>query len=70
VIAPAGASDPTVDSPIGVPVGIEILGLPWTERKLLNIAALMHVRRMPVLTSGSIETRSYAAVPSVVPGTF
>jgi hypothetical protein len=71
VIVPAGFPDPTVDAPVGVPVGMEILGLPCTERKLLStaahIGALMHMRRMLVLTDGSVKARSYAAMPSVVP---
>lgn len=38
VIVPAGWSEITESAPKGVPVGMEILGMEWTERKLLGIA--------------------------------
>jgi amidase len=35
---PAGFSKPTSTAPLGVPVGMDILGRPWTEGKLLGFA--------------------------------
>ncbi|TVY85031.1 putative amidase [Lachnellula suecica] len=71
VTVPAGFSPSTGDAPIGVPIGMEILGLPWTESKLLNIAShfseLTHVRRMPSFANSSIEVSSYSAVPTITP---
>jgi Asp-tRNA(Asn)/Glu-tRNA(Gln) amidotransferase A subunit family amidase len=71
VTIPAGFSQPTEDAPVGVPIGMEILGLPWTEAKLLNIAAhlssLAHVRKMPSFANQSVESREYSAVPTITP---
>lgn len=73
VTVPAGFSLPSDDAPIGVPIGMEILGLPWTESKLLNIAARisenMDIRRMPSYTNASVEMKTYFTVPSMVPRT-
>jgi Asp-tRNA(Asn)/Glu-tRNA(Gln) amidotransferase A subunit family amidase len=73
ITVPAGFSPPTAEAPIGVPIGMEILGLPWTESKLLNIAAhisdLTHVRRMPAFANGSVEMAAYTAVPIITPNT-
>lgn len=41
VTVPAGFPNATADAPMGVPVGMEILGAPWTEGKLPNIASLV-----------------------------
>jgi Asp-tRNA(Asn)/Glu-tRNA(Gln) amidotransferase A subunit family amidase len=71
VTIPAGFSNATADAPIGVPVGMEILGAPWSEGKLLNIASLVeglsHVRRMPEFANGSVEVGVYSSVPLVRP---
>lgn len=73
VVVPAGFSSPTEDAPIGVPVGMEILGLPWTEDRLLNIAngigQMLPVRRMPTFANGTVEVPAagYQDVPSVTP---
>ncbi|TVY15426.1 Glutamyl-tRNA(Gln) amidotransferase subunit A [Lachnellula arida] len=73
VTVPAGFSLSRGDAPIGVPIGMEILGLPWSESKLLNIAAhisdLTHVRRMPSFANGSVEVSSYSSVPTITPNT-
>jgi len=73
VTIPAGFSPPLSDAPIGVPIGMEILGLPWTENKLLNIAAhiseLTHIRRMPSFANSSVEFSSYSSVPTITPNT-
>lgn len=71
VVVPAGFSAPSADAPIGVPVGMEILGLPWSEGRLLSIAQqiseLMPVRKMPVLANGTVEVTEYEGVPTVTP---
>jgi Asp-tRNA(Asn)/Glu-tRNA(Gln) amidotransferase A subunit family amidase len=71
VTIPAGFSPPTDDALIGVPIGMEILGLPWSESKLINIAshisALTHVRRMPSFANISVEVNSYSSVPTITP---
>ncbi|KAK6851261.1 amidase signature enzyme [Apiospora arundinis] len=58
-------------APIGVPIGMEILGQPFTEGKLLNIAAHITreypVRKMPPFANQSVETTSYAEVPTIIP---
>ncbi len=49
---PAGFSAPSADAPIGVPVGMEIIGRPWSEPVLIEIAygfeQISKVRRPPV----------------------
>lgn len=70
VTVPIGFSPPTETAPIGVPIGIEILGAPWSETKLLGVAArvddLLHARRMPTFANMSVEvTSAYTAVPSI-----
>lgn len=72
VVVPAGFSAPSEEAPIGVPIGMEILGLPWSEDKLLNLAQLITetlppVRRMPSSANGTVEMPSggYDSVPTV-----
>lgn len=71
VTVPAGFSLPSEDAPIGVPVGMEIMGLPYSEGKLLNIAShithLRPVRKMPIFANRSVETKKYSAVPVISP---
>ena len=72
VTIPIGFSSPDDDAPIGVPIGMEILGLSFTEAKLLNIAAriddLLHARRMPTFANASVEvTTAFTGVPTIVP---
>jgi amidase len=54
VVVPGGFSRPTATAPLGVPVGVELLGRPWSERLLLGIARgfeqLENVRRLPAST--------------------
>ncbi|KZT30119.1 amidase signature enzyme [Neolentinus lepideus HHB14362 ss-1] len=55
---PGGFSDPTDTAPIGVPVGVEFMGMPFTEGRLVEIAAaferLMRARRAPLSTWESV----------------
>jgi Asp-tRNA(Asn)/Glu-tRNA(Gln) amidotransferase A subunit family amidase len=50
---PGGFSAPTSSAPIGVPVGIELLGPEWSEPVLLKLAYAFeqtaHIRKPPVL---------------------
>jgi amidase len=51
ITVPAGFSAPTKTAPLGVPVGMDILGKPWSEAKLLALAysfeQATHFRRSP-----------------------
>jgi amidase len=51
VTVPAGLSAPAQTAPLGVPVGMDILGRPWSEAKLLSLAysfeQATHFRRPP-----------------------
>lgn len=72
VVIPAGFSPSSPEAPVGVPIGMEILGLPFSEEKLLNIArhiseVLGPVRRMPVFANYSVEAREYDSVPVIRP---
>lgn len=53
ICVPAGFSNPTNDAKIGVPIGMEFLGRPFTEHILIEIAyayeQLSKVRRPPIL---------------------
>ncbi|KAI5202748.1 hypothetical protein AUEXF2481DRAFT_4505 [Aureobasidium subglaciale EXF-2481] len=68
---PAGFSPTTDTAPIGIPVGLELMGLPWTEAKLLQMAhgvqALTQIRKPPVWARRHVPVRNYVAVPSVMP---
>ena len=69
VCVPAGFSPPTADAPIGVPIGMELLGLPWTEQKLLQIAyqfeQLTQVRKPPLV--GDVDEENEQALTSRFP---
>ena len=73
VTVPAGFSPNTTDAPVGVPIGMEILGMPWSEGKLLNIAKMIaevkRVRKMPVSTEMVVESQVLSQVPKIVPDT-
>jgi Asp-tRNA(Asn)/Glu-tRNA(Gln) amidotransferase A subunit family amidase len=51
---PAGFSTPTADAPLGVPVGMELLGRAWSEGELIRLAfgfeQATHLRKPPVST--------------------
>lgn len=71
VTVPVGFSNATATAPEGVPIGMEILGRPWTEEKLLQIAyqwqSLGRVRKTPSWAKEVVPVKSYSAVPSIVP---
>jgi amidase len=51
---PAGFSEPSAQAPIGVPIGLDILGRPWSEGRLIQIAhefeQITHFRKPPIST--------------------
>lgn len=71
VTVPVGFSPETEQAPVGVPIGMEILGRPWTEQQLLQIAwqieQLGRVRKTPMWAMEDVEVKSYGSVPTVVP---
>jgi Asp-tRNA(Asn)/Glu-tRNA(Gln) amidotransferase A subunit family amidase len=73
VTVPIGFSGKTETAEVGVPIGMEILGMPWSEGVLLRIAKgvdeRVHARRAPVRggLAEVVEGRSYTAVPGIVP---
>ena len=71
VAVPAGFSTSSDEAPVGVPIGMEILGQPWTEEKLLQITyqvqELGQVRRSPAWAETVVDIKSYTTVPSVTP---
>lgn len=73
VTVPAGFSESTSDAPVGVPIGMEILGRPWEEEKLLQIGyqvdLLTHVRRPPQWAREIVAEKEYIKVPKIVSDT-
>jgi Asp-tRNA(Asn)/Glu-tRNA(Gln) amidotransferase A subunit family amidase len=71
VTVPAGFSQPSADAPIGVPIGMEILGRPWEEHKLLGIGyaveQLLKIRRPPTWAREVVDVPPYESVPTIVP---
>lgn len=71
VTVPIGFSDKTSEAPVGVPIGMEILGRPFEEQKLLGIGYAMEklgkVRRAPAWVREAVEVPEYSAVPVVAP---
>lgn len=71
---PVGFSPKTQTAKVGVPIGMEVLGMPWTEGKLLGIAkemdlALGGVRRAPEWARQQVEVKKYKTVPEIVSDT-
>lgn len=66
VTIPAGFSDLTEDAPAGVPIGVELLGRPWTEQKLLNLARAIEImapiRKAPLWAEEMVEVKRYNGV--------
>jgi amidase len=54
ITVPAGFSQPSATAPLGVPVGMDILGRPWSEGRLIQIANgfehATHYRKQPSST--------------------
>ena len=73
VTVPAGFSPSTADASLGVPIGMEILGMPWSEGKLLNVAKMVtdvkRVRRIPRSTEAAVESKPLGKVSKIVPDT-
>jgi Asp-tRNA(Asn)/Glu-tRNA(Gln) amidotransferase A subunit family amidase len=71
VTVPIGFSEPSSEAPVGVPVGMEIMGKPWQEQKLLGIAyaveQLLRARKSPVWAREKVEVPEYESVPVVTP---
>jgi Asp-tRNA(Asn)/Glu-tRNA(Gln) amidotransferase A subunit family amidase len=71
VTVPAGFSEPSDEAPVGVPIGMEILGKPWEEQKLLGIGyaveQLLKARRAPVWAREAVQVKEYTEVPRVTP---
>ena len=71
VTVPVGFSPRTEDAPLGVPIGMEILGRAWSEEMLLRMAfqmeMLMKVRRGPLFAQEVLEGVDFESVPVVVP---
>jgi Asp-tRNA(Asn)/Glu-tRNA(Gln) amidotransferase A subunit family amidase len=71
VTVPAGFSKPSQDAPIGVPIGMEILGRPFDDEKLLGIGyqieQLMKVRKAPMWAREMVDVPEYDDVPIVKP---
>ncbi|KAF2644100.1 amidase signature enzyme [Massarina eburnea CBS 473.64] len=71
VTVPVGFSTATSEAPVGVPIGMEIMGRPWEEEKLLGIGYAVErlgcVRRAPVWAGEELVSRVYGEVPVVRP---
>lgn len=70
VTVPVGFSPATETAARGMPIGMEILGMPWTEGKLLGIAYEMErgferIRKAPNWAQKEVEIKRYDAVPDV-----
>jgi Asp-tRNA(Asn)/Glu-tRNA(Gln) amidotransferase A subunit family amidase len=54
IAVPAGFSSPSAEAPLGVPVGMEIIGRPWSEPVLIEVAygfeTASHFRKPPLST--------------------
>jgi amidase len=59
IVVPAGFSTPTTSAPIGVPVGMEIVGHPFGEPELLKLAygfeQVTHARKPPQSTPALVK---------------
>ena len=71
VTIPVGFSPTTATAPEGLPIGMEILGLPWSEGMLLQTAyqieQLSRERKTPAWAKQVVETQMYQEVPVVKP---
>lgn len=72
VTVPVGFSEATETAPIGVPIGMEILGRKWSESELLGIGwqmeRLLRARRSPMWAREDVgREEAYEEVPDVRP---
>lgn len=71
VTVPVGFSPVSPTAPKGIPIGMEILGRPWTETMLLKTAyqmeSLLRARRNPQWALQKPEAMGYQAVPNITP---
>lgn len=75
VTVPVGFSDADGEgAPVGVPIGMEVLGRPWEEGMLLGLGRAVGValgvggrRRAPEMAREWVEVGGYEEVPVVVP---
>jgi Asp-tRNA(Asn)/Glu-tRNA(Gln) amidotransferase A subunit family amidase len=71
VTVPVGFSNASETAPVGVPIGMEILGRPWDEQKLLGIARTIEmlgtVRKPPVWAREVVDVGNLTTVPDVRP---
>ena len=69
VAVPAGRSSPSLDAPKGVPIGMEVLGRPRTEERLLQIAYQIERLNTPheysSLSEKYVPPRDFAHVPEI-----
>lgn len=69
VVVRAGRSPVSEEAPQGVPIGMEILGKPWTEDRLLQIASLIEdsgrILARPALANAEVETQFFEQIPDV-----
>ncbi|KAI5922782.1 amidase signature domain-containing protein [Camillea tinctor] len=73
VTVPAGFSPVTEEAPVGVPIGMEILGLPFDEARLLSLANHItqkyRVRRVPQFANSTVPAGVLDSMPSMMPNT-
>ncbi|KAI1337063.1 amidase signature enzyme [Xylariaceae sp. FL0016] len=71
VTVPAGFSPASDDAPAGVPIGMEIMGKPFTESKLLNlgnqITQMRPLRQPPTFANRTVASNGLVGMPSMVP---
>jgi Asp-tRNA(Asn)/Glu-tRNA(Gln) amidotransferase A subunit family amidase len=59
IALPAGFSKPDANAPLGVPVGVELLGRPWDEGRLINLAYAIEQTvpcRMPPMSAPPLHS--------------
>ena len=70
ITVPVGFSCPTQDAPLGIPIGMEILGPRWSEAKLIQIAEVFDEilpSRKPPQLHVPLFQRFYRDVPLITP---
>lgn len=71
VTVPVGHSPQNEEAQRGIPIGMEILGRPWSEDKLLQIGAMIErmtpPRLIPQCAEQSKQTQTFQTVPIIEP---